>query len=229
MDAELEKLVESGKLTPQAAANLEKLKPGAFCLHKSWGFGRVAEWNLLLNQIVIDFLTKKGHSMQLQYAADNLTPLAAEHFLSRKAIDLPGMKALVKSDPTAVVRNILESVGGSATVSQISEMLLGDIFNEAEWKRWWESTKKQLKSSGFFAVPAKKTEPVQLRGEKVSRADELLAFFNQTHRPKEQAAALDQIVKFHNEFKEPEKQLQPIVSAVENLAARNQKIHPEYT
>ena len=43
MDAELEKLVEAGKLTAKAADQLEKLKPGTFCLHKSWGFGRIAD------------------------------------------------------------------------------------------------------------------------------------------------------------------------------------------
>ena len=80
-------------------------------------------------------------------------------------------------------------------------MLLGDIFNETEWKRWWESTKKLLKTTGYFTVPAKKTEPVELRGEKVARVDELTAFFNQARSPKEQAAALEQIVKFHHEFK----------------------------
>ena len=63
MDAELEKLIESGKLTARAAEQLEKLKPGTYCLHKSWGFGRVAEWNLLLNQILIDFPGKKAHAM----------------------------------------------------------------------------------------------------------------------------------------------------------------------
>jgi transcription elongation GreA/GreB family factor len=229
MDAEIEKLVEAGKLSSRAAENLQRLTPGTFCLHKSWGFGRVAEWNLLLNQILIDFAGKKGHAMQLQYAAENLAPLTAEHFLSRKAVDLPGIKAMAKSDPAAIVRNILESVGGSATVQQISEMMLGDVFSEPEWKRWWDSTKKVLKTTGYFSVPAKKTEPVQLRGEKVERADELIAFFNQSRRPKEQASALDQMIKFHHEFKEPEKQLQPIVVAIENLAARNQKIHPEVT
>lgn len=229
MDAELEKLVESGKLTADAAEKLEHLKPPTFVLHKSWGFGRVAEWNLLLNQIVIDFATKKAHPMQAQYAAENLTPLSAEHFLSRKAVDLPGVKALTKSDPTAIVRNILESVGGSATVQQIGEMLLGDVFAEAEWKRWWDSTKKVLKTTGFFSVPTKKTEPVQLRGEKVDRAEELLQFFNEARRPKEQIAAIDQIVKFHSEFKDPEKQLQPLVAQIENIAARNQKLHPEVT
>src|SRR6201993_2220456 len=106
MDAELEKLVEASKLTSKAGEKLEQLKPGAFCLHKSWGFGRVAEWNLLLNQIVIDFVGKKGHPMQLEYAAENLTPLAPEHFLARKAADSAAVRNLAKSDPVAVVRNI---------------------------------------------------------------------------------------------------------------------------
>src|SRR5882724_8216312 len=160
MDAELEKLVEAGKLPSKAAEKLDTLKPGTFCLHKSWGFGRVAEWNLLLNQIVIDFTGKKGHPMQLQYAAENLTVIPAEHFLARRAGDLVATKKLAKDDPVALVRNILESLDGKATA---------------------------------------------------------------------QVAALEQIVKFHQQFKEPEKQLQPVIAAVENVATRNQKLHPELT
>lgn len=229
MDAELEKLVEAAKLTARQADQLELLRPGTFCLHKSWGFGRVAEWNLLLNQVLIDFPGKKAHPMQLAYAADNLTPLSAEHFLTRKATDIGAIKGLLKSDPAAVVRNVLESLGGSATVSQISQMMIGDLFNEAEWKRWWSSTTKALKKDGFFHIPAKKTEPLQLRGEKVSRADELLTFFNQARQPKEQVAALEQIIKFQNEFEKPETQLQPVVATIENAAARNQRLNAPLT
>ena len=227
MDAELQKLVESAKLTSKAAEELEKLKPGTFCLHKSWGFGRVADWNLLLNQIVIDFAGKKSHAMQVQYAAENLTPLAPEHFLVRKASDLSSIKKLAAEDPVAVVRSIIESLGGAATAAQIGEWLVGDVLTEPEWKRWWESTKKLLKATGAFSIPAKKTEPIQLRGEGVSHADELIAAFNKARRPKEQIAAIEQIVKFHQQFKEPEKQLQPIIATIENMAARNQKMHPE--
>src|SRR5207302_1334170 len=140
MDAELEKLVESGKLTTKAAEQLEQLRPGSFCLHKSWGFVRVAEWN-----------------------------------------------------------------------------------------RLWTSAKKAMKSSGYFSVPAKKSEPIALRGEPVSRADELLTFFNQTRQSKEQAAALDQLIKFHHEFKDPKTQLQPIVEKIESTAAQNQKLHSQLT
>jgi transcription elongation GreA/GreB family factor len=225
MDAELEKLVEAGKLTARQADQLQELKPGTFCLHKSWGFGRVTEWNLLLNHVLIDFPGKKAHPMQLSYAAENLTVIPPAHFLAKKATDLPGIKELVKKDPVALVRNILESLGGSATVAQISQMMLGDIFTEPEWKRWWDSTKKLLNKEGYFSIPTKKSEPIQLRGEKVSRADELIKFFNQTRQPKEQVAALEQIIKFHHEFDKPETQLQPIVTAIENVAARNQRLN----
>ncbi|HEY4639504.1 MAG TPA: GreA/GreB family elongation factor [Candidatus Udaeobacter sp.] len=227
MDAELEKLLEAGKLSTKSAGELEKLKPGTFCLHKSWGFGRVREWNLLLNQIVIDFATKKSHPMQAQYAAENLMPLAPEHFLVRKSTDIESMKKLARENPVALVQNILESLDGKASAQEIGEWLIGDIFTEAEWKRWWESTRKALKASGGFSIPAKKTDPIQIRGEGVSHADELLTAFNKAKQPKQQIAAVEQIVNSYEQFKEPEKQLQPIVVAIENAAARNQKLHPE--
>ena len=227
MDVELQKLVESGKLTSKAAEQLERLKPGTFCLHKSWGFGRVREWNLLLNQIVIDFASKKSHPMQVQYAAENLTPLPPEHFLARKATDLASIKNLARENAVTLVRNILESLEGKATAQQINEWMVGDVFTEPEWKRWWESAKKALKASGAFSIPAKKTEPIQIRSEGVSHADELIAAFNKARQPKEQIAALEQIIKSYPQFKEPGKQLQPIVVTIENMAARNQKMHPE--
>ncbi len=227
MDAELQKLVESGKLTSKAAEQLDKLKPGTFCLHKSWGFGRVSEWNLLLNQIIIDFVGKKAHPMQLQYAAENLAAIPPEHFLARKASDLAVIKKLAREDPAAVMRNVLESAGGNATLPQIAQWLIGDVFSETEWKRWWESAKKVLKKDGHFFIPTKKSVPIELRSAPVSQADELLAAFSRARRPKEQGAALDQIIRLADEFKEPDKQLQPVIVAIENAAARNQKLHPE--
>src|SRR5256885_7575229 len=227
MDPELEKLVEAGKLTSKAAEKLDALKPGTFCLHKSWGFGRVADWNLLLNQILIDFTGKKAHPMQLEYAAENLTVIPAEHFLARKAGDFAATKKLAKDEPVAVVRNILESLDGQATAQQISDWMVPDLLPEPEWKRWWESARKHLKASGAFSIPAKKTEPIQIRAEGISHADELIKAFDHARQPKQQLAALEQIVKSCQQFKEPEKQLQPVIATIENVATRNQKLHPE--
>src|SRR5262249_44036544 len=151
------------------------------------------------------FATKKSHPMQAQYAAENLAPLAREHFLVRKATDIGSIKNLTREDPVALVRNILESLDGRASAQQVGEWLIGDIFTEAEWRCWWESTRKALKASGRFSIPAKKTDPIQIRGEGVSHADELLAAFNKARQPKQQIAAVEHIIKSHEQFKEPDK------------------------
>jgi transcription elongation GreA/GreB family factor len=229
MDAELQKLVDSGKLTTAGAETLEQLKPGTFCLHKSWGFGRVASWNLLLNQVLIDFEKKKAHPMQPQYAADNLTPIPAEHFLARKATDLPALKIELKENATAVMRNILQSLGGKATQAQISSWLVGDVYSEPEFKRWWEATKKLLKKESDFLIPTKRTDPIELRAGPVDHAQELLESFKQARQLKEQTSALDQIIKSHQEFKEPGRQLQPLISEIEETARRNQRLNPAMT
>ena len=77
MTDELAQAVESGALDKKTADRLARLTPGSYCTHKSWGFGRVAEWNLLAGQVLIDFKTKKNHPMQAVYAAETLTPIAA--------------------------------------------------------------------------------------------------------------------------------------------------------
>src|SRR4029453_2908993 len=153
--------------------------------------------------------------------------LAPDHFLARKANDLASIKKFAREEPVALVRSIIEILGGQGTGAQIGELLAGDVLAEGEWKRWGETTKKVLKTSGAFSIPVKKAEPIHLRGEGMSHTDELIASFNKARQPKEQIAALDQIIKFHQHFKEPEKQLQPIIATIENMAARNQKMHPE--
>lgn len=223
MDPEIQKAVDAGKLTSQAAKTLEALAPGSYCFHKSWGFGRVDSLNFLVNQITIDFKGKKSHTMQLQYAAESLQPIPSEHILARKASDLPGVKAMAKDNPVGLVRLILHSYGNKATQDQIAQSLMGDVFNETEWKRWWDAAKKELKKDGHFAISAKKSEPIVLREQAVSRGDEMLEQFNRARQLKDQLSALDQIIKNLDAFSEPVR-LQPVVTAIENAARKSQKL-----
>jgi len=224
MQAEIEKAVQAGKLSPRVASTLEKLPAGAYCLHKSWGFGRIAEINFLLNQATIDFKTRKGHTMQLQYAAESLTPLSEEHILVRKVTDPAGIKAMAKADAVGLVRLILTSYGGKATQDQVADALSGEVFNEAEFKRWWDSAKKALKKDGLIGFPTKKSDPIVLREEAVSHTDELLAAFNSARQTKAQIGALDQILKNIEEFKGSD-QLNTIVATVEDAAQKSRRLN----
>ena len=225
MTSDIQKAVESGKLTSAAGNALQNLQPGGYVVHKSWGFGRIDSINFLVNQITIDFQGKKAHTMQLQYAAESLQPIKSDHILAQKAADLPAVKTRAKDDPIGLVRTILSSFGGKALQDQISQTLVPEVFAETEFKKWWEATKKALKKDGHFAVPSKKSEPFELRSAPVSHADQYIEAFNQARQLKDQLAALDQILKNLPEFSDPVAQLTPILVVAESQARKNQRLN----
>lgn len=225
MHPEIQKAVDAGKLTPAAGQTLELLQPGAYVVHKSWGFGQVDAVNFLVSQMTIHFKSKKGHTMQLQYAAESLQAINTDHILAQKASDLAAVKARAKADPVGLVRTILESFGGKASQDQITQALLPDVFTESEFKKWWEATKKALKKDGHFAVPSKKTEPFELRDAPVSHAQQYLEAFGAARQLKDQLAAIDQILKNLGEFPDPATQLAPVLAAAEEQARKNQRLN----
>ncbi|MGC3991138.1 MAG: hypothetical protein QM796_15950 [Chthoniobacteraceae bacterium] len=207
MNPEIAKAIEAGKLTPEAGNALEALPPGTYCLHKSWGFGKIESLNFLLNQAVIDFKSKKGHTMQLQYAAESLQPIAADHILAQKESNLDGIKAMAKENPVALLRLILQSYGGKATQDQIAQALAPEVYKEADFKKFWDSAKKAAKADGHFSIPTKKSDPMLLREAPVSRDGELITAFQSARQLKDQITALEQILKNIDSFRSSPEQL----------------------
>jgi transcription elongation GreA/GreB family factor len=226
MNPEIQKAVEAGKLSTAAGQALDRLQPGTFVVHKSWGFGQVDSVNFLVSEMIIHFKAKKGHTMQLHYAAESLQAIGAGHILAQKAADLAAVKARTKSDAVGLTRTIIESLGGKATQDQIGQTLVPDVFSEADFKKWWESTKKALKKDGHFTVPGKKTDPFELRDAPVSHADEYLAALNNARQLKDQLSALDRISKNLAEFTEPLAQLSSVLAIAETQARKSQRLNP---
>jgi len=229
MQQDIQKAIDSGKLTATAAAALSQLAPGTFVQHKSWGFGRIAGIDFLVHQMIIDFKAKKGHPMQLQYAAESLVPIPTEHIAAQKVADLSGLKARAKSNPVAVARTVLISFGGKATQDQIAGALVPDVMTEAEFKRWFEVAKKAMKAEGHFAIPTKKGLPFELREGPISHVDEYLSAFNNARQLKEQIKAIELILKHLDEFKDPVAQLQPVIVALNDGAKKSAKLKPDET
>ena len=225
MNPDIQKAVDTGKLTPDAAAALEQLQPGTYVTHKSWGFGQIDSLNFLVNQMTIHFKDKKEHPMQLQYAAESLVLIPNTHILAQKEINLPAIKALAKSDPVGLTRQILTSFGGKATQDHISKALVPDVMTEAEFKRWLDNTKKALKKDGHYAIPSKKSEPFELREGQISHANEYLEAFNNARQVKHLVSALELILKNLIEFTDPAAQLTPVVQAAGDTARKSHRLH----
>ena len=223
---ELQKLVDEGKVSVVAARALSALEPGAFCQHKSWGFGQVASWNLDNNQILIHFGAKKDHPMQLLYAAETCRPVPADHLLARKSSDLAGTKKLLANDPVGATRLILQHADHHRmTPAQMTALLTPDVLSgEAEFKRWWDNAKKLLKRDGGFVIPAKKTEFVEMREAPVAQTQALVAQFDNARQLKQQISVLDQIYKGIEDFKEEPTRLLPLLESAGKVAVRNQRL-----
>lgn len=224
MHEELQQAVDSGKLTPEAAGALDLLRPGAYCQHKSWGFGRIAEWNLLTGQILIDFQNKKGHPMQAAYAAETLQHIPDTHILARRATDAAGVKEQAANEPVEFVRGVLGDFGGKATAEQISAALVPQIFDAAGFKKWWDGAKKKLKADGHFQLPAKKTDPVVLLDEPSAPGSGLIENFRGARHLKDQVAALDQITKSLDDLANEVEELRTLASQIEDAAHKGRKL-----
>lgn len=224
MNEELQQAIQTGTLDEKTANELEALSPGAFCIHKSWGFGRISEWRLLTGQIIIDFTDKKGHPMQARYAVESLTVIPADHVRARVHANVDEIRALAKEDPVGLVREILANHGGKATADQIQELLVPGVFDVAGFRRWWTSAKKKLKSDGHFQLPAKKTEPVELLDAPVAAHAGLLTKFRSARHLKDQVLALDQLMKELDEFRDNAEELAALSAQIEDVAGKGRRL-----
>ena len=226
MTDDLAQAVESGKFTKKIADQLARLAPGSFCTHKSWGFGRVAEWNLIAGQILIDFGPKKNHPMQAEYAAETLTPIPADHILAQRETDPAGLKERCSSDPLGVVRQIIGDLGGKATADQIASTLSPAILDTAAFKRWWDAARKKMKADGHFKLPAKKTDPYVLLDAPVNTGEGLVNAFKESRHTKDQLLTLDQISKSLGELAGQDAALQEAIDRIHEISQKLRRLNP---
>jgi len=225
MNEELQKVVESGKLSKESAIKLEALLPGEYCQHKSWGFGKVVEWNVLTAQMVIDFTSKKAHAMQLEYAAQTLVAVPSGTIRARAAAEPDAVRAEAKADPSGLACAILTDFNGRATVEQLQSSLVPDAMDIVAFRKWWDSAKKKLRSDARVHLPAKKTEPIELHAEPVQQSTKLFGSFHDARHPKDQVVAIDSVIKALDDLVEEVDELKAVTASLEENAKKGQKLH----
>src|SRR5215467_8490950 len=176
MREEFEKMAAAGKLDRRHIDALVELTNSGFCMHRSWGFGRIKTVDTVFARFAIDFPNKPGHMMDLAFAAESLKPISKDHILARKASDLEGLRQMAATNHLELVKLVLNSYGGKATVDQIQQVLVPDVIRD-DWKKWLEAARREMKKDGHFQVPIKKTEPIIYQAQEVSLQNRLLTDF----------------------------------------------------
>lgn len=202
MREEFEKLVAAGKISRQHVEPLVQLAKAGYCMHRSWGFGKITAVDTLLCRFLVDFSSKPGHSMDLAFAAESLKPLTSDHILARKAADLAGLRQIAALHHLDLIRIVLQSYGGKATIDQIQQVLVPDVIAD-DWKKWWEVAKRELKKDGHFQVPLKKSEPIVYQVQEVSLRQRLLADFRAAKGLKAKLTVVSEILKTWADLEDP--------------------------
>lgn len=141
---------------------LLRLQPGLFCRDRTWGFGVVRDVDHFERRVTIDFERRAGHRMTFAYAAESIRVLDEGHLLVRLHRDREGVLAMARERPGDVVRMALESFG-PLTPAQLQEELSPRIVPASEWKSFWDSARRQLRSGGSVTFPSKRAEPLRLQ------------------------------------------------------------------
>ncbi len=189
-----------------ARDKLEAMRPGSYCIHRSWGMGQITAYNEPEQKLIIDFdEDKKGHAMDPVFCVDKLDILPEDNILVRQRRDPGAVEEMIKSRPADLVVEILSHCDGQAATGAELEALLKRLLEKTRYKRWWNSAKKILVKDPRVAVPARKTEPYILRDEPVKAEDEILEEFFETRAPKKKIALAAKLLDLsvrHEDIKE---------------------------
>jgi len=226
MHPDLESLVTAGKLPAPAAEKLSLLEPGAYCLHPSWGPGRIASWELEDDRVRVDFEGKAGHDLKLEFAAKSLSLLPTVHVLARRVADRAGLTEMAEKQAADFVKLVLQSYGGRMMLDQFEEVVKPKVLSEARFKPWWEATKKVLRPNKSFVVPPKRTLAMELRDEGLTHAEALLGDFSAAKDLKTKVKAAEAILTNLAAFEKDPGPLKIILAGLEESGSKALRLQP---
>ena len=186
MHADLEKLLSLGKITPSLAEKLDRIAPGRYCFHASWGAGKVISWNLPAKKLVIDFEENPEHEVALEFAPRILEFISDDHFLAKRYEDTESLINLSVDDPVELVRVTLQGYGNSLTPEKLEAALKGTVIAG-------DKVRAMLRSNVQFMMPTRKGERITLRANILSRAQAALEDYNKAADLKAKVRVLDGI------------------------------------
>ena len=225
MHPDVAKLVESGRIRQAVGERLTQLAPGSFCLHKSWGSGKVIDWDLFSGKVTIDFEREQGRVMGLKLAIEKTEPLEPDDFRAHKIEQIEELRELAQTDPGTVVIRTLESHDGTMKPDQIDRELCGSVIPEENYKKWWDRAKKALRETHRVVVPSKRNEPLVLRQTDLSPVQTLLADFEAARDLREKAKVLDDLRKHAKALEEESEALANLLTDIEEVARKGLKLH----
>jgi transcription elongation GreA/GreB family factor len=178
---------------------LSELVVGDYVFMKNFGFGEVKEVRQEDRRVIVDFINKPDHEMELSFAAEKMVRITKDHLYAIRYLDPERMETMVKSEPGEVIRIALKSFGPTAA-PQLQSLLVPEILPEKKWKTFWTNARKDLKKDSLVILPSKRSEPLELLSVEKSYD---AAWFRNFGNVKNMVTILNQLEEFLEAEAEP--------------------------
>ena len=191
-------LIEKNPKLKRDKDKLLALEPGFFCIHRSWGFGKIQAYEEAENRLIIDFDEKPGHSMDPAFCVNTMEVLPENHVLSRSKTEEEEIKLMIRKRPADVIFEILDKLPGKKGSTQDIERILKILLGEAKAKKWWTATKKHVAKDSRIGMPVRKLDPYFVREEPVNREDEVFDAYFKTNAAGRKLRLVEELIAAHD-------------------------------
>ena len=130
----------------------QELQTGALVRHQDWGEGRLVALEDEGQRVVVDFRSKRGHSLSRGIALRSLTTLPDNGLEAMLLDNAEEPRSWVKDAPLKLLGTVLVDMGGSGKPQEIRNKLEGRVLHDVKWVTWWKRVQPSVKSSPHFRV-----------------------------------------------------------------------------
>ena len=212
----IERLISKNPKLRAKRQKLEQMRDGAYCMHGSWGFGRIVSYDDAAKKLVIDFEGKPGHKMDPVFCVDKLEVLEDDNLLVRYRTDRENLEKEMKDGGDFVVAYLEKKPDFSASAIEL-ETLFRQLFGyvaenpsipekelaeknkaaEKAYRAWWNKAKESLFRKPRVACPKSKGEPYVLRAkeEEMKPEQEVLREYFLNREPKKKILLAEKLYK----------------------------------
>lgn len=201
---------------------LEAMQPGAYCMHRSWGFGVIKGYDEAEGKLIIDFEDgKDGHQMAPAFCVDKLEILEPDNILVRRRTEPEVIEEMIKKRPGDLIVEILSRLPDQEASPTELELMLNRLLG-TKFKKWWTQTKKVLVKDPRIQTPSRKIDPYVLREEPLKPEQEILEDFYVLKQPKKKILLAEKLYQISENVNEVEADLPNIF---EHLTEAVKKAH----
>lgn len=175
---------------------IDEIKNYKFCLHKSWGLGKIISINLDTNTINIQFENNLNiNTINFSLGKNILEFLKDDHILVKKINNPEYIQNLIDNNPIQLIIDILSFYEGKILSVKLEDYLL-KLVGKDNFTKWWKKIKKLILIDSKISIPANKNNFYELKDSNLTYEEELLNKFIKKNKYHDKLFLLDNLFNY---------------------------------